>query len=274
MDSADKKIRISIVQMTSIDDVEINLLKMSELIKKSAEQNAEIVFFPENCLYMRLVEGEKIQPLELTSPAISQLSMLAKSLNIHLHLGSVPILENEKIYNASVYINSLGKAVVSYRKIHLFDIHLENQKPFRESDVFARGDKSSVLEINGFKFGQSICYDVRFSELYSQYAKQEVDAILIPAAFLQTTGEAHWCVLMRARAIESQCYVIASAQSGIHKNKGNGQRETFGHSQLVDPWGQVLNVTPKGDDIIVADLEKKKIQQVRTRIPMKSHRRL
>lgn len=267
-------LKIGIAQMTSIDDVETNLLRITHLALEAKKQNAEIIFYPENCLYMRMVEGEKIQGLGLGSEPLQRLSDFAKKENLFLHLGSIPLLEEGGLTNATVLIDSQGEVDVVYRKIHLFDIQLENQKPHRESDVFRRGNDPTIIDINGFRIGQSICYDIRFSELYQFYAAHEVDAMTIPAAFLKTTGEAHWDILLRARAIESQCYVIASAQAGPHHGKKGGVRETFGHSQLVDPWGRVDAVLPQAEGLLVTDLNKQRIQQVRRQIPMKQHRRL
>jgi predicted amidohydrolase len=151
----------------------------------------------------------------------------------------------------------------------LFDIQLAGQEAIRESDEFNHGDGPSILDIKGWKWGLSICYDLRFSELYSKYAHQAVDIISVPAAFLVPTGEAHWHTLLRARAIESQAFVVASAQSGSHK----GIRETYGHSLIVNPWGAILlDMTTVG--VSVMELKKSDIKRVREQIPMSSHRRL
>jgi len=163
-----------------------------------------------------------------------------------------------------------------YRKIHLFDVDVVGQKPVRESDVFARGTETSVFEIKGWKFGSSICYDVRFPELYLRYAREEVDAILVPAAFLTTTGRAHWEILLRARAIESQAYVLAAAQGGTHQGIKGGTRETHGHSMIVDPWGLIVEEIQDSSEVRVAraTLKVDRIEAVRRQIPMKNHRTL
>jgi predicted amidohydrolase len=159
--------------------------------------------------------------------------------------------------------------------MHLFDIQLEGQKAIRESDAFRHGQKPSVLEVDGWRIGETICYDVRFAELFSQYARKEVDVILVPAAFLVKTGEAHWHILLRARAIESQAYVIASAQGGTHKGIKGGVRETFGHSLVIDPWGGIqAEVTNNGPGFSISILSRERIMKVRGQIPMKDHRRL
>src|SRR6185312_9241342 len=203
--------------MTSVDDVEKNFLQCEKAIIEAAAQSAKIIFFPENCLFMRIKEGEKILGLSVADPVFQKLSDLSKKHKIALHLGSVPLRED-------------GKLKLTYRKIHLFDIELEGQKPIRESDVFHQGARPEILEFEGWKLGQSICYDLRFSELYQAYAKAQVDAILVPTAFLVPTGQAHWEILLRARAIESQAFVIAAAQAGNHVGVRGGQRSTYGHS--------------------------------------------
>ena len=265
-------LKIALTQITSIDDLNENLHTILGLLNKLSPGEVSAVFFPENCLYMRLQEGEKIKGLELQHEVFNVLANWALKFKIGIHLGSVPISEDGSLFNGSVWINGQGKVQVTYRKVHLFDIHLENQKPIKESDVFKHGSSPEILKLENWNLGQSICYDLRFSELYHYYARQHVDALLIPSAFLVKTGEAHWNVLMRARAIESQCYVIASAQSGLHKSN-RGQRETYGHSVVIDPWGTVLAELKNSPDIQVVELQKSRIQAVRTQIPMKNHRR-
>lgn len=267
-----ENLKIALTQITSVDDVTQNTDIILSLLKKLSKNEVEAVFFPENCLYMRLKEGEKIQGFTLQHESLRELGNWSKQNNTGLHLGSIPVLEDGKLFNGTVWINKKGEPRVSYRKIHLFDIHLQDHKPIRESDVFKHGLGPQILEIENWKLGQSICYDLRFSDLFHYYAKQHVDAILIPAAFLVKTGQAHWDILMRARAIESQCYVIASAQAGLHKS-ANGQRETYGHSVVIDPWGTVVAELKNSPEIQVVELQKSRIQAVRTQIPMKDHRR-
>ncbi len=267
-----EKLKIALTQMTSVDDVNENLQTIFSLLKKLSPNEVSAVFFPENCLFMRLREGEKILGFDLGHAAFSDLAQWAGQNQTALHLGSVPVLENGTMFNGTVWISAQGEVKVSYRKIHLFDIHLENQKPIRESDIFTRGEHPQILNLHNWKLGQSICYDLRFSDLYHYYARNHVDAILIPSSFLVKTGKAHWDVLMRARAIESQCYVIASAQAGLHKSP-RGQRETYGHSVVIDPWGTVVAELEGSPELQVVELQKSLIEAVRTQIPMKSHRR-
>lgn len=260
--------------MTSVDDIEKNFLQCEKAIQEAAAQSAKIIFFPENCLFMRIKEGDKIPGVSIADPVFQKLIDLSKLHKIALHLGSVPLRETEKLSNATIFIFD-GKLKLTYRKIHLFDIELEGHKPIRESDVFHQGALPEILEFDGWRIGQSICYDLRFSELYQIYAKAQVDAIVIPSAFLVPTGQAHWDVLVRARAIESQAYVIAAAQAGSHIGVKGGQRWTYGHSLVVDPWGRKL-VEGSGDQaqVLVVELDKNLITSTRSQIPMHSHRRL
>lgn len=269
------KMVIAVIQMTSVDSEAKNLNQILMLLKSIEGKNVAAVFLPENCLYMRIKEGSTLPPLQLDSPIFFQLQAWVDQNDCALHLGSVPLIENSKLFNSSVWIEPRQAPRPSYRKIHLFDIALEGQKKVSESDVFSPGQEPAILSHLGWNFGQSVCYDLRFSELYAQYAKQEVDAILIPSSFLVPTGKAHWETLVRARAIESQCYVIASAQSGTHQSvNGSHSRQTFGHSLIVSPWGEKLVEMVAQPEIQIFEIEKEAILKVRTQMPMRNHRRL
>lgn len=267
---------VAVVQMTSIDDVDTNLMQMEALLEETFKSSQpRLVSFPENCLYLRLIEGQKVEGFTLSHPAFAQLSAWAKKYNTYLHLGSVPLYVDGHLYNSSVLISPEGVVQPTYQKMHLFDIQLEGQTPIRESDVFRHGQKPHLIEVDGWRIGEAICYDVRFAELFSQYARKEVDAILLPAAFLVKTGEAHWEILLRARAIESQAYVIASAQAGTHQGINGGTRETYGHSLVIEPWGSVVAQLEKSrPGVVVTTLRREQIEKVRKQIPMKFHRRL
>lgn len=270
--------RVALAQMTSVNNLEYNFQQIEKIIlecdKKSAELKPQIIIFPENSLFFRIDDGEKIQPLSVTDLIFQKLKKLSKTTNTYLHL-TTAMLDSDKVWNASVLISPFDEPRIVYKKIHLFDIALEGQKPIRESDVFANGDVSSVFEIEGIKFGSSICYDIRFAELYSLYAKQSVDVILIPAAFLVKTGKAHWDVLLRARAIENQSYVLAPAQTGRHLSTSSEQsRETYGHTMAVGPWGDVIECLSDGVDVLLVNIDPENCRAVRRQIPMQSHRRL
>lgn len=267
---------VAVAQMTSIDDVDANLMQIEALLEDIFKSHKpRLVGFPENCLYMRVKEGEKIHGFPLDHEAFHKVAALAKKYDTHLHLGSVPLQLEGHLYNSSVLITCKGEVKSTYQKLHLFDIHLEGQKPIRESDVFRHGQRPSVIEVDGWKIGETICYDIRFAELFSQYARKEVDLIMVPAAFLVKTGEAHWEILLRARAIESQSYLMASAQGGTHQGINGGVRETYGHSLIIDPWGSIVGqVEKRAIGFSVVTLSKERIDGVRRQIPMKYHRRL
>lgn len=272
-----QELKIALCQMTSVDDVARNLQSIKILMSTVATDSGVRLFcFPENCLYMRLREGEAIPPFSIDDPIFQELAEIAKDRNAFIHLGSVPLLLKGSLYNSSVIISDTGQLETSYQKIHLFDIQLEDQKAIRESDIFRHGVNPSMFKIDGWKIAQSICYDLRFAELYSQYARLGADVILVPSAFLTITGEAHWEVLLRARAIESQCYVIAAAQAGWHvASVGEGARATYGNSMAIGPWGGVIkrlsSDRPQAD---VCLLSRTEILKSRLQIPMSDHRRI
>lgn len=272
------QIHVAVCQMTSVDDVTSNVASIKSNLEKikSEKPETQIAFFPENALYMRIQEGEKIKGLTLSDPLLQVLQSDAKRLGIAIHLGSVPLKLENKLTNASVFISAVGDISSTYDKIHLFDIDLDGQRPIRESDVFKHGEKPALLEFADWKLGQTICYDVRFSELFSVYAKKGVDVILVPAAFLPETGRAHWEILLRARAIESQCYIIAAAQAGEHvSTHGSARRKTYGHSLIVAPWGEIIaQGSADQAQVLFATLERSEIKKVRKQIPMQSHRRI
>ncbi|MCE3009515.1 MAG: carbon-nitrogen hydrolase family protein [Proteobacteria bacterium] len=272
--SSPQKLKVSVIQMTSVDQAAVNLSHIKEQIEMaSREFLPDLICFPENALYMRIVEGQKIPGFTLQDSCFSELAELARKFGTTFHLGSVPVRKNEKLTNASVLIEANGKISVSYEKMHLFDIELEGQKPIRESDVFSAGEGPRVFKLKDWSVGQTICYDLRFSDLYLHYAKTAVDVILVPSAFLVPTGKAHWHSLLRARAIESQCYVIAAAQAGVHVS-GQAQRSTFGHSVVVSPWGEILSEgNGVGPEALHVELHREVIDKVRRQIPMAHHRR-
>ncbi len=266
--------KIGIAQLNSNDNIQENFNQIKKLILDAQSENPDVIFFPENSLYFRIDTSSAVQAINLNDQVISDLKDLCAQTQTAIHL-TTAISEAGKIFNASVWIDTKHNASVVYKKIHLFDIDLHGEKAVRESDVFAHGQDPTIINIQDFKVGSSICYDIRFAELYSVYAKAEVDIILVPAAFLVKTGQAHWEVLLRARAIESQCYVIASAQSGAHWSSLNSlSRETFGHSMIVDPWGEVKALRATGVGIIFAELSLEVVQNVRKQIPMRNHRRI
>ena len=270
--------RVGLVQMTSGENVTDNLQSMLQAIDELAAQKVDLISFPENSLYMRVQPHVELPKISLQDKAIAQLEQKAKSYGIALHIGSLPFDDKGVRRNTSLIVEPGKSAQAVYHKIHLFDVDLKNQKPIRESDVFQHGVDPYVWEYKSFKIGMSICYDMRFSELYYRYAKMGAEVLLIPAAFTVPTGQAHWHLLLRARAVECQAYVLAAAQGGIHRVQG-AERATYGHTLAVDPWGVVIAEIIGEAEVpttrwIVTELSKQRLQEVRSQIPMSSHRRL
>ncbi len=276
-----ESLQVAVCQLTSVDDVQANLEFILKALESLGSAIPDLICFPENALYLRVKEGEKIPSMKLNDPALRTLSTWAKTNGTHLHLGSVPLEKEGQLYNSSLLLSPDGTVRDHYQKIHLFDVDVEGHKPVRESDAFAHGQEPSIFEIKGWKIGSSICYDMRFPELFLRYARAEVDVILIPSAFLVPTGRAHWEVLTRARAIEAQAYVLAAAQGGEHRGAEGGIRRTYGHSEIVDPWGVIVAecmddqvVGPGVWPVLRAELSRERIRKIREQIPMKNHRRL
>lgn len=270
-----ESLSVAVCQMSSNDCVERNAEIIFKMISEACAQSVRFVSFPENSLYLRvdMKNGPKYA-LPQDHKVFSELSILAKEKSIFIHLGSVPVVIKEQIHNVAVVIDDGGAVSFPYSKIHLFDISLEGKEPILESDYYCRGSHPCIVEVDGFHFGLSICYDLRFSELFKFYSAQEVDGLLIPAAFLPQTGEAHWEVLLRARAIESQCYVLAAAQAGEHVSKDQtASRKSHGHSMIVEPWGKVAGQATKVEEILYCELKKEQVNKVRAQVPMRQHRK-
>ncbi len=269
-----KNLTVALVQMTSVDSVAENLISIHQMIAEAAHGGARLIVFPENSYFMRLQPGAKLELFDPEGPEARKIATLAEEKNIHILL-TTPTAgkDGPKAVNATIYWQPGSQGEVAYSKIHLFDVEVDGAPPVRESDYFYPGEKPAILSIEGWRFGLSICYDLRFAELFANY-QSKVDAIFIPSAFLVPTGEAHWHVLLRARAIESQCYVLAPAQAGEHHSSGGVVRKTYGHTLAVDPWGRVIVDNDQGPGIKFVELAADKLAWVRKQIPMAAHRRL
>lgn len=265
---------ISVAQLISTDHPEKNIKQIESLLADAPR--TDLVCLPENALFLRTSSKDPVEKFTTAHPSIQTLVQWAKKHQSAVHIGSVPLFENEKMFNTSVLLWPDGRVDTTYRKIHLFDVDVEGHRSMRESDVFTHGSEPYVFDYRGWKFGSSICYDLRFSELYSRYASASVDVILIPAAFLVPTGEAHWHVMLRARAIETQAYVVASAQGGRHVGLAGTEHNTFGHAMVVGPWGEVdwECVDSTKASLKTLNLSYSRIEKVRKQIPMQAHRRL
>ena len=255
--------------MASSPHVTPNLTEAERLIGLAADQSAKVVLLPEYFCIMGAKEHDKVQVREKDGDGPIQrfLAKMAKKHKIWLIGGSVPLVSNfpNKVRNSCLVYNDKGEQVARYDKIHLFGLDLGTEH-YHEENTIEPGDKIVVVETPYGKIGLSICYDLRFPELYR--AMGEVDIIVVPSAFTETTGKAHWETLIRARAIENLCYVIASAQGGYHLSG----RETHGNSMIVDPWGVILDRLPRGSGIVIASINTQYQASLRNSLPALKHK--
>ena len=269
------ELKIAAIQMVSTPTLQENLDTATRLIKAAAADGAQLAVLPEYFCLMGLKDTDKVNAREKlgSGPIQEQLSVAAKDHGIYLVAGTIPLEANDpsKVLNTTLAFNPEGEHIGRYDKIHLFGFQTATER-YQESETIEAGEDPSLLTISvnqqEWTFGLSICYDLRFPELYR--ALGQVDCHIIPAAFTFTTGKDHWEILLRARAIENQCYFLASAQGGTHQN----QRRTWGHSMLIDPWGSVLASLPEGEGFITGVLCKDKLNEVRSKLPALTHRKL
>ena len=269
------ELNIASIQMVSTPDIEVNLETASRFITEAANAGAQLAVLPEYFCLMGLKDTDKVRAREIyrNGPIQERLCAIAKENNIYLIAGTIPLeaRDPQKVLNTTLVFDPQGQNIGRYDKIHLFGFQTETER-YQESETIEAGNVPGLLNINidgqEWVLGLSICYDLRFPELYR--ALGQVDCHVIPAAFTYTTGKDHWEILLRARAIENQCYVLASAQGGVHLN----QRRTWGHSMLIDPWGDVLADLPEGEGFISGILCKDKLNDVRSKLPALTHRKL
>ncbi|MCC6922565.1 MAG: carbon-nitrogen hydrolase family protein [Nitrosomonas sp.] len=262
---------VAAIQMASGPTVDANLEEAARHIEEAVSQQARLVVLPEYFCLMGMKDTDKLAAMEQpgNGPIQAFLSETAKRLGIWLVGGSVPLAspDPDRVYNSCLVYSETGEQIARYDKIHLFGLSMEHES-YAEEKTIRAGDTVVTFDSPFGRIGLSICYDLRFPELYRKM--DGVDIILAPAAFTAVTGKAHWEVLVRARAIENQAYVIAPAQGGYHVNG----RETHGDSMIVDPWGVVLKRLPRGAGAVVAEIDPKYLKRVRASLPALKHRRL
>jgi len=269
------ELKIAAIQMVSSASPHENLATAEKLIKAAAHDGAQLVALPEYFCIMGLKDTDKVRAREKLGigPIQEKLATLAKDSGIYLIAGTIPLEAKDpnKVLNTTLVFSPDGQRIGRYDKMHLFGFQTSTER-YQESETIEAGEQPGTLKINisntEWTFGLSICYDLRFPELYR--ALGQVDCHIIPAAFTYTTGKDHWEILLRARAIENQCYVLASAQGGIHQN----QRRTWGNTMLIDPWGDVLSTLSEGEGFISGVLSKDKLNEVRSKLPALAHRKL
>jgi predicted amidohydrolase len=272
MASGNPVFRVGLVQMRSARAVQVNIDAAVKLIGEAKAGGADYVQTPEmtnvmeesrNALFAALSEEDR-------DSGLATLRELARQLKIWLHIGSFAVkVSHDKATNRAFLIDPQGEIVARYDKIHMFDVDLAGEESYRESNNFRAGDLAVVADLPWGRLGLTICYDLRFPALYRALATAGASFLAVPAAFTRQTGEAHWHVLLRARAIENGCYILAAAQGGTHENK----RQTYGHSLIIDPWGKVIGEGGTEPGVIFADVDPALVAAVRGRLPSLQHGR-
>jgi predicted amidohydrolase len=270
--SPDRRFRAALVQLRSGRSVEANLDAAESLIRRAAKGGAVYVQTPENTGFMELEPEQTLlkAQTEAANVALARLQALAAELGIHLHIGSLAIKEDgPRAANRSYLIDPQGEIVARYDKLHMFDVDLAGGESHRESAHCRPGVKAVVADLPFGRLGLSICYDLRFPQLYRALANAGAEFIAVPAAFTRQTGEAHWHVLIRARAIETGAFVLAATQGGTHESG----RVTYGHSLIVSPWGEILAEAGEEPGVVLADIDLQASSEARARIPNLQHGR-
>ncbi len=264
---------VAVVQLCSTQDIEANLKEIGRYVREAAAAGAELVALPENCVFLRTEAGTQapVQPLE--GELMGRLRALAEEAGTWLLVGSFPERSPDprRYYNTSVVIDGTTRGapiVATYRKLHLFDIDIPGSESQRESDSIMAGDQIVCADVAGMRTGLSICYDLRFPRLYSALVDAGAQVITVPAAFTEYTGKDHWLVLLRARAIETQTFVVAPGQFGWH----GGKRRSYGKSAIIDPWGIPLAMAPDRTGWVMARLDFEHMESVRRSLPCAQHR--
>ncbi len=268
--------KVSIIQMNSISDKAANVAAAEALIERAVkEESPDWVLLPEHFDWAGGFKADKLKNAESFpgGPAYEMARAQATRHRIFVHAGSImeKIEGEDRIHNTSVVFNREGEEIARYRKIHLFDVTTPDGASYKESATVKAGDRVVTYDCEGVTVGCSICYDLRFPDLFEALAEKGAEIIAVPAAFTLHTGKDHWEVLLRARAIETETYVCASAQTGSFA-VGNEQRHTYGHSLIADPWGHVVAKASDGVGVVSARIDKAQIERVRRLIPVAEHR--
>ncbi|WP_024693992.1 carbon-nitrogen hydrolase family protein [Pseudomonas syringae] len=266
----------AVIQMVSQSDIAGNLARARALLEQAAEGGARLAVLPENFAAMGRRDAADIGRAEASGQGLilPWLKQAARDLRLWIVAGTIPLPPDgqpeRKVTACSLLVDEHGEQVARYDKLHLFDVDVADSRGrYRESDDYAHGNNVVVADTPVGRLGLSVCYDLRFPELYTALREAGAELITAPSAFTAVTGAAHWDVLLRARAIETQCYLLAAAQGGVHP----GPRETYGHAAIIDPWGRVLAQHAQGETVLLGTRDSEEQASIRARMPVSSHRR-
>lgn len=266
--------KIAALQMTSGSIISANLQQAEKLISEACKKGANLVLLPENFAFFAKKDDEYLEQAEdLGQGDIQQfLQQQAITNECYIVAGiAIKSKSSQKVHEAVLMFNPRGEHVARYDKVHLFDVTVPNSdEKYQESDVFESGDSITVVDTDLGRIGLCVCFDLRFPEMFRLMSDMGVDIILVPSAFTKLTGQAHWDVLLKARAIENLSFVVAANQSGFHVNG----RETYGHSLIVDPWGSILDSIDSGPGIAIADINLDQQEKIRQQFPVLEHRKI
>lgn len=269
------KITIAAIQMTSTANLNENLTIAEHLLAKACKLGAKLIVLPENFAMLAKNSKDYLSIAEKLNHGKCQrrFKEWAKRYKVWLVAGTFPLIsgQHNKCYSSCLVYDETGELQARYDKIHLFDVTVPNStETHSESSIFLPGKRAVTVKTPWGKLGVAICYDLRFPELFRTEAYNQVDIIALPAAFTYSTGKAHWDILIRARAIENQCFLIAAAQSGTHENS----RKTYGHSMVVNPWGEIIQCSSEGQSTVIGTIDFDYLKQIRTTFPVLEHRRI
>ena len=263
--------KVAALQLCASDDPVANLELTISMVQRAAEAGAQFIATPEvtNCVSSSRRRQNEVLALQEDDQTLAAMCAAAARFGVWISVGSLALKlpDDDRFTNRSFMIDPSGQIIAQYDKIHMFDVTLSETEQYRESDGYRAGGHAVIADTAFGKIGMTICYDIRFPHLYRGLAKSGASILLIPAAFAQPTGRAHWEVLLRARAIETGCFVIAAAQTGEHQTTQGRPRKTYGHSMIVSPWGEILADAGEDQGIIYADLDLSLVESTRARVP-------
>lgn len=267
--------KIAAIQTNASDDIEQNLANAQQQIAFAKKQGAELIVLPECFGLMQSSRQQLLQCAEVDGAGTIQdfLSALSNSQNVWLIGGSVALKSNNpnKVTNTLLAYDNNGNRVARYDKIFLFDVTLSSDESYCESDYTEPGNSLQVMDSPLGKIGLSICYDLRFPEMYRKLTQRGAEILVVPAAFSHSTGQSHWLPLLQARAIENGCFVVAPAQTGLHNSARKTARKTWGHTVIIDPWGKVLDELQSECGVVIAEIDLDRLQRIREQLPSLKH---